>query len=371
MARKRKRQKKSGKPRSAPKPPPPPKSRPRPLIARPGARFDCFSDGLCCTDIHALGPMTRSEVKHVRSLIPDAVVYNDEVEGHCMAYAANGGCAQLENGLCGIHAKHGPEHKPGGCRRFPYGLVSTPHGGRVTTEHRCPCRTLGERPELDLEDAERSLLDAAGRLEVDQEAPDEVQLTVEDDVSFERYAELESGLLERLAAGERIEDVLAATAFPELHKSCWQVYAAEFLDMRDGTAGGASMSWFGDALLGLIEGHTPPERPRPWAPSFDKAIARAKQPGDPEQILRDWVADEIWMLRWLEWDCPFDVARAELTTRVAMARWLIERLRPLGLREDRCAAEAVMVVELGACTNQWPEVVDAIANDPSPAQPLG
>jgi hypothetical protein len=29
-----------------------------------------------------------------------------------------------------------------------------------------------------------------------------------------------------------------------------------------------------------------------------------------------------------------------------------------------------MMVELAACTNQWPETVDAIANDPSPAEPL-
>ena len=34
-------------------------SKPRPLIVRPGARFACAGDGLCCTDLHALGPLTR------------------------------------------------------------------------------------------------------------------------------------------------------------------------------------------------------------------------------------------------------------------------------------------------------------------------
>ena len=368
MARKRKKNKQAKK---APPKKAPPKSKPRPLIARPGARFTCFSDGLCCTDIHALGPMTRSEVKAVKKLIPDAVIYNDDVDGHCMRPAEGGGCAQLEKGLCGIHANHGPEHKPSGCRRFPYGLVSTPDGGRVTTEHRCPCRTLGERPEIDLEDAERSLLDGAGRIEVDQEAPEKVDLTVEDEVEWSRYAEIEKAMLERLAAGDKPEDVLGAKPFPDLCKSAWQVQAAEFLDMKDDTAGGYAMEWFGDALLALCEGHTPPPRKRPWDGTFQKGIARSEQPRDSEVMIRDWVSDELWMLRWLEWDCPFDVARAELATRVACVRWLLERLQAEGVRADQATAEAIMMVELGACTNQWPETVDAIANDPSPAEEIG
>jgi len=347
-----------------------PTSKARPLIARPGARFTCFSDGLCCSDIHALGPMTRSEVKHVRSLIPDAVSYNDEVEGHCMRPDEYGRCAQLQDGLCGIHARFGPEHKPGGCRRFPYGLVRTPEGGRVTTEHRCPCRTMGERPELDLADAERSLYDGAGRLESDQEVPVRIALTVERRVAFASYRKLEEELLARLAAGEKAESVLGAEPMPDLHEGAWVLHAAEFLDMRDGTAGGVAMAFFGDAVLALADGHRPPKRPRPWADAFDTACARSKKPGSPEAMFNDWLADEIWMFRWLEWGCPFDVARAELATRLAAARWLMRRFEKSGLRADQAAAEAIMIAELAACTNQWPETVDAIANDPSPASDL-
>src|SRR5260370_891972 len=39
----------------------------RPLLLREGARYACFGDGLCCTDMHALGPLTRSEVVQLRS----------------------------------------------------------------------------------------------------------------------------------------------------------------------------------------------------------------------------------------------------------------------------------------------------------------
>ena len=38
------------------------KTKVRPLIPRPGARYTCFGDGLCCTDIHGIGPLTKKEV---------------------------------------------------------------------------------------------------------------------------------------------------------------------------------------------------------------------------------------------------------------------------------------------------------------------
>ena len=51
--------------------------------------------------------------------------------------------------------------------------------------------------------------------------------------------------------------------------------------------------------------------------------------------------------------------------RDSMAR----RIERLGVRADQAAAEAVMAAELCALLRAvWPEAVDAIANDPSPAQ---
>jgi hypothetical protein len=111
-------------------------------------------------------------------------------------------------------------------------------------------------------------------------------------------------------------------------------------------------------------------RPRPWAASFDKAIARSIRQEDPEQLINDWLADELWMMRWLDWSCTFDVARAELATRLAVARHLVELLVGRGLRGDQAAAEAVMIIELNTCSAQWTDTVDAIANDPSPAPRL-
>ena len=345
-------------------------SRPRPLLVRPGARFACAGDGLCCTDLHALGPMTRSEVKAMRGLVSDSVIHHEDVDAPCMRPGAGGGCAQLNARGCSVHARFGAEAKPSGCRRFPYGLVSTPFGGRVSTEHRCPCRTLGERPALDVADAERSLLDGAGRLEVDEVAPRRIALTADQRVGFERFAALEAGLLQRVLAGEAPDRALGAKPFPALHEGSWPVLAVELIDLDDGTRGGVALSWFADALLALYAGYQPPKRARPWRDAFERGAKRSKRPAKPAEVFADWLGDELWMMRWLTWDCTFDVARAELVTRWKAASWVAARLQRQGVRGDQAAAEAVMMAELTACSEHWGDVVDKIANDPSPATAL-
>jgi hypothetical protein len=342
--------------------------RTRPLLARPGARFACTNDGLCCTDLHALGPMTRSEAVLMRKLRPGSVIIHEDVEAPCMRYGAGGGCAQIKNGLCSVHAELGPEKKPGGCRRFPYGLVRTPLGGRITTEHRCPCRTLGERPPLDAADAAVSLLDSAGRLEADNEAPPRISITYSKGMPFAQYAAMEAVMLERLARGERAEEVLNADALPEMHEKSWPVWAAGLYESDDGSRGGVALSWFADFLLALATGSTPPERPRPWRDAFERGAKRAKNPERADVVINDWIADELWMIRGLGLGVPFDVARAELATRLAVVRAVIERLKKQGVREDQAAAEAIMMAELTVCSEHWEAVVDDIANDPSPAR---
>jgi hypothetical protein len=188
-------------------------TRVRPLIARPGARFACAGDGLCCTDLHALGPLSRSEAKSLRVLVPGSVQFHQDIEAPCMRPGADGACAQLGKRGCGIHARFGADEKPVGCSRFPYGLVGTPSGGRVTT--------LGTRPPLDLADAERSLRDVSGRLETDAHAPARVPMARRARLPFARYAAIEVAMLARLAAGDRIESVLAAKPFPKLARSSW------------------------------------------------------------------------------------------------------------------------------------------------------
>ncbi len=308
----------------------------------------------------------------MRRLIPGSVIYHPDVEAPCMRPGPDGRCAQLKpGGRCGVHARFGPAHKPVGCRRFPYGLVSTPDGGRVTTEHRCPCRTLGERPPLDLAEAEASLRDQSGRLEVDEVAPRRVALTVEQRVSFARYAALEAQIQAGLLRGERPERVLGAEPWPALAERSWTLFGAELLDLDDGSRGGVALAWVADALLRHDGGYRPPPRERPWSAAFERGARRARRPRTRRQVLADWVADELWMMRWLPWGCSFDVARAELATRLAAAQLIATRIERLGVRPDQAAAEAVMAVELCALCEVWPEAVAAIANDPSPASALG
>jgi len=340
----------------------------KPLIARAGARFRCSGSGLCCHDIHGLGTLTASEVREIRSRDKLAVLYNEELEGHCFRTQEHH-CVFLEGGRCAIHAQDGHRAKPAGCRRFPYGLIRTPHGGRVTTELRCPCRTLGDdRPPISLQDAQASLSDRAGRLTADFDVPTRIALSQQRRVSFDSYVALESQLIERLNAGERAESVLAAKPLPKLSEGSWIAVAAEHIEVLDDTAGGEAFAWFGDALLHLCAGHKPPERPRPWHSSFARALGKSPDPA-PESVFNDWLADEIWMFRWLRLG-PFDVARAELATRLAVARcvqtWIAERGVPAG----QAAAEAVMVCELAAEGSQWPEAASNIERSPSPADPL-
>ena len=345
--------------------------RARPLLVRPGARFACSGDGLCCTDLHALGPLTRAETKLVKKLRPGSVIMHEEVEAPCMRTAEGGGCAMLNaDGWCRIHVEDGPEKKPGGCKRFPYGLVTTPYGGRITTESRCPCRTLGERPPLDVAEADRSLRDLGGRLESDLTADKRIPMTITRKISFEDYERIEATMIARLMNGERAEDVLACKPLAGMYDGSWPVWAAGFYELDDGTRGGVALSWFADTLLALCTGSQPPERPRPWASAFERGAARAKKPETADAVINDWIADELWMMRGLGFGCPFDVARAELATRLCVVRAVTARLRAMGIRPDQAAAEAVMMGELAAACDHWDDTVEAIANDPSPADDL-
>lgn len=330
-------------------------SRARPLVVRPGARFTCFGDGLCCTDVHVLGSITRKEASDMRRIARGSVHFDKNVEGYALQ-TVDHHCFFLGKDGCHVHAKYGADAKPLGCRRFPYGLVNTPQGGRVTTEHRCPCRTLGERPALDVKDAEASLVDSAGRIVTDQIAPARIRITREKSISFAAFAEIEADLLSRLAKGDDPLVVLDAKPFPLLRDSSWPSAAVELLDMQDSTAGGMALAWFGDAILHLSAGHTPPKRARPWHAAFDRACQR-KGDDDIHEQVADWLADEIWMMRWLQWERPFDVGRAELATRFAIVRLVAYWLQQHGITARQATAEAIMVVDVATASSEWPAVV--------------
>jgi hypothetical protein len=337
----------------------------RPLLARPGARFACHGDGLCCTDAHALGPITPSERQQIERFRAGATVYLPMLDAHSLASKDDGSCVFLGPGArCEIHTAHGPEAKSDTCRRFPYGLVATPDGGRVTTEHRCPCRTLGQRPPLDLADAQRALTASKTRLVADARVGPRVRMTTHRRVSWETYREAETAMFARLAHGERLEAVLDALPLRPVRTGEWTDVAHLLRSHVDGTACGEALALAGEVLLALAGAPARRRfalRARPWATSFDRAEQRTTTPGAGEDVLRDYVEDQLWRMEWCASGATFAQARAELATRVAMAREVARRLRVAGVRADRAMAEAVFVIELTAATSIWENVLHQIA----------
>ncbi len=330
----------------------------RPLLVRPGARFTCAGDGLCCTDAHALGPVTRKERKQVERFRDDATVYLPTLEARVLATKPDGSCVfLLPDARCGIHAEHGAAAKPDACQRFPYGLVATPDGGRITTEHRCPCRTLGDRPPLDPVDAEHALTAGRGRVDADARIGPRVRLAARRSVAWATYRAEEDALFARLARGERPEEVLEAAPLPPLRGTDWAHVARELGTYDEDTSCSGALRLAGDLLHALLGGKARPLAPRRWAPWFDRAEARATQPGRGADALRDYVEDQLWRMDWCAYGATFAQGRADLATRVALARAAARRLQRAGLREDRAMAEALFVVELTTSTSVWQDVL--------------
>lgn len=328
----------------------------RPLVVRPGARFACAGDGLCCTDAHALGPLTRAEATALRARDPRSVIAHARLDAPVIRTLPGGACTFLDATRCRLHAEGGVRAKPIGCRRFPLRLVATPAGGRVSTAHRCPCRTLGERPLLRAADAHEALVDRAGRLVADWRAPERVALEPRRRVSFDAWRSLEAELLAELSSDAQPESVLGRAPMPELSGISWIDVAHHFRAAIDGTACGEGLAWFGDVVLATRD-EARSLRARPWRASFDRAEARsAGAVRSVRDVLADWVADEIWSMAWLEHG-SFELARSELSTRVSVARTMTEMLVASGAREDRAAAEAVLVAELAGESTLWARIV--------------
>jgi hypothetical protein len=259
---------------------------------------------------------------------------------------------------CSVHAQLGPEAKPDGCRRFPLGLAATPNGGRITTDHRCPCRTMGDRPEIRPEDVESSVSDGGSRPVADRRIK-RIPMSPGEELKFADWEPIEAEYFKRLRGREALMDILDAEAFPVLHGSSWDEQADEFIDARDGSQFGVTMAWVGDTISALQNDRVPRAPGRPWAAAFDRAQARSPKGGTSREVFADWIADEIWSLKWAE-DYDFALARQELATRLTIAEDICARLRKEGLRADRAAAEAVMIVEVVGESDFWTEVKDCM-----------
>lgn len=329
----------------------------RPLLVRPGARFRCEGDGLCCSDIHALGPVARPEIARLRAVEGASIARHRRLKLWMVQVSPHphGGqaCVFLRPHGCAVY-----DQRPATCRRFPFGLTATPAGLRVTTDHRCPCRTLGPRPPLDPAVARASLADAAGRLTPDGRAPARIPLSARSRVGFDRYLGVEAPLLAALQASDDPLEALGCEPFPPLDGARWRDVAHLLRGYVDGSSGGEALGWFGDVLLTMQGDGTRARRARPWAWSFDRAEARGA-PEPAARVLGDWAADVLWSLDWLDHG-SFELARLELATRLAVATEISGRLAAAGLRPDRAAAEAVMMAEMAGALPLWGSVMVSI-----------
>jgi hypothetical protein len=334
----------------------PPDARSRPLLVREGARYDCFGDGLCCTDIHALGPVTARERRAVQLLEPGTLVRHKDLLAPVFRTQPHGPCVLRSERGCELHARHGAEAKPAGCARFPFGLIATPEGGRITTEHRCPCRTLGERPPLTAEASYTSLVDAADRLVPDGRVGPRVRLEPGRRASFARFRELERPLIAGLLAGGEPLSLLQQRPFGRLTGASFRALAGEMRRERDGTAYGEAMLWFGNATAALVAQRPLELAPRPWSEAFDRAQARSPVAARAETVLNDWLADLVWSLDWVFATDSFEAGKRELATLYSVARAITKRLVRARARPDRAAAEAVMIAEIARQSQAWETV---------------
>ena len=330
------------------------KARREPLLIRPGARFDCVGDGLCCSDIHAVGPLNEEDREMLTVISEDAIDRHEGEDAAVMMMRTDTGrCVFWSEDGCALHSKLGPEMKPSPCIQFPYALTATPAGGRVSTQHRCTCRTLGPLPPITADIARPNLLDADGELTFEHAVLDQVEWSESETVSFDEYVKREADLLEGLRSGDSLSTVLDAEPFPSLEGTTWLDVADELLEFQGTSRAACASRWFADAIGFLVGRRERTEHARPWADAFERAAARVSEPASPNQVFGDWLADELWAMRWTHWG-SLERARSEWATRLAIARriagWL-DISTPLA--DNVAAAEAVMIVDVIGTTDPW------------------
>jgi hypothetical protein len=320
-----------------------------------------MGDGLCCTDIHAIGPLSDEDCQMLAAISEDAIERHDGGDATVLMMRSDTGrCVFWNDEGCAIHAKLGPSLKPTPCIQFPYALTATPAGGRVSTQHRCPCRTLGPRREITADEARPCLLDANGELKPEHAVLEEVRWSASESVSFPEYVERETGLIESLVEGRDLAKLLNASPFPTLRGMTWLEAADEMLDFHGTARAAVAARWFGDAIAFLIDRKPPTERERPWADAFERGASRVVDPISPNRVFGDWLADEIWSMRWTAYG-TLRRARTELATRLAIARRIAGSLDIRTPKADNVsAAEAVMIVDVIGTTDVWEKVQEAI-----------
>lgn len=295
------------------------------------------------------------------------IISEDAIDRHegedaavMMMRSDTGRCVFWSDAGCALHSQLGPEMKPSPCIQFPYALTATPVGGRVSTQHRCSCRTLGPLPPITADTVRPNLTGSDGELTFEHAVLDEVKWTDAETISFEEYARREKGLLGRLMDGQKLSSVLGAEPFPALEGTSWLEVADELLEFQGSSRAACASRWFADAIGFLVGRRDRTETARPWADAFERAASRVTEPASPNQVFGDWLADELWAMRWTHWG-SLARARSEWATRLAIARriagWL-DISTPLA--DNVAAAEAVMIVDVISTTDPWEAAQAAI-----------
>jgi hypothetical protein len=331
------------------------------LRIRPGARFTCHADGPCCRSIHALGPILPAEVLRLGPRGRRWTEHDDSVGGLAFRYDARDSCHfRQDDGLCGVHARLGLAAKPAVCRRFPYALVDAPDGLRVTTPHRCPCRTLGDRAPVTAEVVWREIAIDGMPLPISGRVGARLRLDATGELPFERWRTLEAQLLARLAAGDDPARVLGVTPFTPLVRADWEDIADTLSDGEPDSSFAVARAWVGDAIASALDGiPMRGDRERPWAAAFDRVARRLGVEQPARTMLADWLADELWSLDWTRLG-SFARGRLDLATRLELVKVIARTLAARGRRGDLATAEALMIVDVVGHSDHWDEAANAL-----------
>jgi hypothetical protein len=310
--------------------------------------------------VHALGPITPTELVPLRRLLPDPAAHETAVKG--LAFRTQGGgCVFLrDDHLCRVHAELGVAAKPATCRRYPFNLVETPVGLRVVTPHRCPCRTLGPRPLVTAESVAEEIVIPNAPLDPDHSVSGELRLNRKERVRFAAWLPIEAQWITQLCHTRDPASALQSAPWPQLRAMDWQGIAAKFCKAKDGSSFETAKSLMGFAIASAHEGTAIPSLARPWSRFFDAAEKRVSQaPQTPTEMYGDWLADELWSLQWTQYG-SFARGRLDLATRLDVAMRLAASFENQGVRSERAVAESLMVVDVITHCELWFDVARAM-----------
>jgi hypothetical protein len=298
--------------------------------------------------------VARAEASAIRAYRPNSLNQRPMLS---LKVTQAGSCTFLsDEARCSIWAL---PIKPRTCDRYPYTLVSTPEGGRISTDHRCPCRSMGERASLDAEHVRAALLDGAGRLSVDRRVEDDVPFRDGARLRFSEWRRIEEQIMARLTFGESPREVLGVQPFSMWKREHWLEFARTLAAHSPGARWVSALRWSAHAIFARLDSeHVWPELERPWLDVFDRAQARSPQIASEGAILSDWLLDQVWSLEWAS-SGDWTLATHDWGTRLAMAEALRARFVQLGARADRAEAEALCVIEILGFTDAWTSLRDA------------